>query len=217
MSRYRKIEVRTWGDAKFRELSLIPPCGQGLWLYLLTGPHTGPIPGLFRAGRAALAEELGWDLKAFDKALKEIVDKGMAKVDPSARLVWIPNAVKHNSPESPNVIKGWAKEFALLPESPIKNEALVFLLGFAKGLPEGFGKAFLSSFAEEIAKVKRIGFQEDIGKSSANQEQEQEQDTLYPSQEVSSLRIGLSSVSRNGCAHAWSGDDPFGPEEVADA
>jgi hypothetical protein len=40
MSRYRKIEVRTWSDEKFRELSAIPPSGQGLWFFLLTGPHT---------------------------------------------------------------------------------------------------------------------------------------------------------------------------------
>lgn len=28
MSRYRKVEVRTWGDEKFRALSAIPPSGQ---------------------------------------------------------------------------------------------------------------------------------------------------------------------------------------------
>ena len=56
-SRYRKVEVRTWGDEKFRGLSAMPACGQGLWLYLITGPHTGPIPGLFRAGRAGMARK----------------------------------------------------------------------------------------------------------------------------------------------------------------
>lgn len=40
MGRYRKIEVQMWGDEKFRSLSEIPPCAQGLWLYLLTGTHT---------------------------------------------------------------------------------------------------------------------------------------------------------------------------------
>ena len=43
-NRYRKIEVRMWGDEKFRMLSPLPPSGQSLWLFLLTGPHTGPIP-----------------------------------------------------------------------------------------------------------------------------------------------------------------------------
>ena len=74
MSRYRKIEVKTWSDEQFRQLSPMPPSGQGLWFFLLTGPHTGPIPGLFRAGRAALAEELGWDEEGFDEMDKRILE-----------------------------------------------------------------------------------------------------------------------------------------------
>jgi hypothetical protein len=92
-SRYRKVEVRTWGDEKFRALSPIQPSGQALWLFLITGPHTGPIPGLFRAGRAAMAEELDWELEAFDKAFGEVSDKGMVKADFKARVMWVPNAI----------------------------------------------------------------------------------------------------------------------------
>jgi hypothetical protein len=58
MSRYRKIEVQMWGDTKFRSLSPMPASGQGLWLYLLTNTNTSPIPGLYKAGRMAMAEEL---------------------------------------------------------------------------------------------------------------------------------------------------------------
>ena len=81
MSRYRKIEVKTWSDKQFRSLSPMQPSGQGLWFFLLTGPHTGPIPGLFRAGRAAMAEELGWDDEGFDKAFLEVLSKGMAEAN----------------------------------------------------------------------------------------------------------------------------------------
>lgn len=105
MSRYRKIEVRTWADERFRSLSPMPPSGQGLWFFLLTGPHTGPIPGLFRAGRLAMAEELGWEAEAFDEAFREVSQQGMAKADFKARLVWLPKALKHNKPESPNVVR----------------------------------------------------------------------------------------------------------------
>src|ERR1700677_484913 len=124
VSRYRKVEVKTYGDEKFRRLSPIPPCGQGLWLYLITGPHTISIPGLFRAGRAALAEELGWSQEAFDKAFAEVFEQGMAKADWSNRVVWIPNAVKHNKPASPNVITSWAAELELIPECDLKTEAM---------------------------------------------------------------------------------------------
>ena len=95
MSRYRKIEVRTWSDEKFRALSAIPPSGQGLWFFLLTGPNTTAIPGLFRAGRAAMAEELNWELEAFDEAFQEVFEQGMVKADFKAKLVWLPKAIQH--------------------------------------------------------------------------------------------------------------------------
>jgi len=146
MSRYRKIEVKMWGDAKFRSLSPLPPCGQGLWLYLLTGPNTGPIPGLFRAGRAAMAEELGWDVKAFDKAFAEVLEKGMVKVDFKARVVWVPKAIFYNRPESPNVVKSWGKEWDMIPECDLKSEAFDALRKSLYSFGTSFGKAFDEAF-----------------------------------------------------------------------
>lgn len=169
--RYRKVEVRTWGDEKFRNLSPIPPCGQGLWLFLITGPHTGPIPGLFRAGRAAMAEELDWDIEAFDKAFQEAFQQGMVKADFKARVMWVPNAIKHNRPESPNVVKSWAAEFDLIPECDLKREAYESLKASIHALGESFGKAFDESFGKPSAKPSQ--------KAMPNQEQEQEQE--YPS------------------------------------
>ena len=167
-SRYRKVEVRTWGDEKFRNLSPMPPCGQGLWLFLITGPHTGPIPGLFRAGRAAMAEELGWEIEAFDKAFQEAFQQGMVKADFKARVVWIPNAIKHNRPESPNVVKSWATEFDLIPECDLKREAYEALKASIHALGEAFGKAFDETFVKPLAKPSP--------KTMPNQEQEQEQE-----------------------------------------
>lgn len=167
-SRYRKVEVRTWGDEKFRSLSALPPCGQGLWLFLITGPHTGPIPGLFRAGRAAMAEELDWELEAFDKAFQEVFQQGMVKADFKARVMWVPNAIKHNRPESPNVVKSWAAEFDLIPECDLKREAREHLRASVHALGESFGKAFDETFGKASPKPST--------KAMPNQEQEQEQE-----------------------------------------
>lgn len=177
MSRYRKIEVRTWSDEKFRALSSVQPSGQGLWFFLLTGPHTGPIPGLFRAGRAAMAEELGWPLEAFDKAFREVSEQGMAKADFVARLMWLPNAIKHNKPESPNVVKSWAPEFDLLPECPLKLEALEAIKTFVCALGPGFSGAFIGAFesrGELPGKASGKPLGKPSGKTMPNQEQEQE-------------------------------------------
>lgn len=166
--RYRKVEVRTWGDEKFCALTRIPPCGQGLWLYLITGPQTGPIPGLFKAGRAGMAEELGWELEDFDKAFQEVCQQGMAQADFKARVMWIPNAILHNKPASPNVVRGWANHFDLIPECDLKRKALKSLQASVHAVGEPFGKAFDEAFAKALAKPS--------AKTLPNQEQEQEQE-----------------------------------------
>lgn len=175
MSRYRKIEVRTWSDEKFRELSAIPPSGQGLWFFLLTGPHTTAIPGLFRAGRAAMAEELNWEQEAFDEAFREVSDQGMAKADFKAKLVWLPKAIQHNKPESPNVVRGWRVELDLLPECDLKREAIE---GIREAL-EIAGSSYVEAF-DEVISTKKKEPAKPLAKPSAktmpNQEQEQEQD-----------------------------------------
>ncbi len=168
MARYRKIDLHIWGDENFKALSPIPPCGQGLWFFLLTGPFTGPIPGLFCAGRAAMAEALGWPLKAFDKAFQEASKKGMVKADWEARLVWLPNAIKYNLPESPNVITSWEKELDLLPECQLLHDAISTIRETIYGMGDGFIKAFDKAFGKALPKPN--------GKTMPNQEQEQEQE-----------------------------------------
>lgn len=177
MSIHRRIEIRLWNDEKFRRLSPIHPSGQALWIYLLTGPHTGIIPGLFCAGHAQLAEALGWSVEAFREAFGEVLREGLAKDSPKDRLVWLPNAIKYNPPASPNVVRSWGAALDFLPECGLLHEAVlrlrdeVYLLDRKEA--KGFAKAFREAFGE--------GFDEGFAKGnvnpSANQEQEQEQET----------------------------------------
>lgn len=143
---YRVIHVRMWGDRRFRRLSALQPSGQALWLYLLTGPHTGPIPGLFSAGESSMAEALRWPLEAFREAFREAFAEGMVKADWEARLVWVPKAVEYNPPQSPNVVKSWASAWHMLPECDLLVVARARLRAFL----EGFGKAFGEAFDEGI-------------------------------------------------------------------
>lgn len=143
---YRKVKITMWDDPKFRALSPLPPGGQSLFFYLLTGPFTGIIPGLYKAGRAAMAEELGWEVEAFDLALGEVLALGMAKVDLKARVFWLPNAVKHNPPASINVVKSWARAFELLPDCQLKYEAFDVLKASCYGVSEAIGMAFDKAF-----------------------------------------------------------------------
>lgn len=172
MARYRKVEVKTWNDGKFRELTPIPPCGQGLWLWFLTGTRTTNIPGVVIGTDQVMAAELRWPLEAFREAFREAFDKGMAKGDWQAGLVWLPNASRpgdnRNKPESPNVIRSWRDTWEEIPECPLKLEVWQQLKAFAEAFGKGFGEAFLEACRKPWVKAL------------PNQEQEQEQDIEPP-------------------------------------
>lgn len=168
MSIYSKIDRRIRLDAKVVSLSPIPPCGQGLLFLLLCNEHQGPIPGLYCAGEAMLAETFGWTLEGFRKAFAEVSAKGIAKADWKARLLWLPNAIKRNAPQSPNVVLGWASAWDQLPECELKAQAHTGLSSFFEGLGKGFREAF------DKACPKPCPIQEQ------DQEQEQEQEKKAP-------------------------------------
>lgn len=174
-ARYSKVDRRLWNDR--RGLSPIPPCGQGLWLYFLTTPYLGVLPGLIMGGEAMLAEHLGWSVEGFREAFAEVFDEGMARADWKARLVVLPKvvrlAVRRGSPESPNVVRGWKTQWLEVPDCALKDEYYREL----KGLVEGLGEAFAKAFAEAFAKGN--------DKPSPNQDQDQDQE--QEQKQISSL------------------------------
>lgn len=171
MSRHRKIDVRLWGDAKFCSLSKPQPNAQTLWIYLLTGPHTTSIPGIFVAGEAGMAEAIGWPLEAFREAFLEALNQGMVKADFSARVVWIPNAVFYNQPASPNVVKSWKAYWDEIPECDLKTQCYQAIKDFLKGIGEGF----LDAFVKACHKASAKDFTQE-----QEQEQEQEKEVKTP-------------------------------------
>lgn len=128
--RYRKIVTRLWGDERFQGLSRPQPNAQTLWLYLLTGPHTTAIPGLFAAGESGLTEALSWPLRAFRKAWREIERAEMARADWRARVVWIPKAITYNPPENPSVVQAWATQLREVPECDLTREAAAAIAAY---------------------------------------------------------------------------------------
>jgi hypothetical protein len=106
MARFSKIDRRIWADAKFRNLTALQPCGQALFVYLLTNPFVGVVPGLYSAGEAMLAEALGWSVEEFRESFLELQREGLVEADFEARLIWIPKDIRYNQPENPNIVKG---------------------------------------------------------------------------------------------------------------
>ena len=128
MAKYRKIDPRIWNDAKFMSLS---DDGKLAFLFLLTHPHMTAL-GAMRATLAGLAEEIGWETEAFREAFREALAEGMAKHDKKACLVALPNFIKYNKPESPNVIKAWDQALDLLPECSLKAEIIQHVKAFTE-------------------------------------------------------------------------------------
>ena len=164
MARYRKIDTRVWNDEKFRGLS---DKGKLAFFFVLTHPHMTAI-GAMRASIPGLACELGWSEKAFREAFQEALSKGMAAHDEKACLVWLPNFLKYNKPESPNVVKSWDSALDLLPECDLKNKVIQYVKAFLEALPKAFREALPEAFREAFRK------------GMPNQEQEQEQDITPP-------------------------------------
>lgn len=165
MARYRKIDTRIWSDAKFRKLS---DNGKLLWFYLLTNQSTTSLPGLYKAGKASICEDLDWNPKGFQEGFQELLNKGLARVDWDSRLMWIPNAIKYNPPENPNVVKGWRAAWDELPECELKLSAFLRFEEFLKGFSKGFQKAFYQACPKGMANQDQ----------DQDQEQEQDQDSF---------------------------------------
>ncbi len=171
MARYRKIDTRIWNDKKFNELS---DHGKLAFFLLLTHPHLTPI-GAMRASLPGLASELRWPLEKLQQALEESFLQDMVRHDESASFMWLPNFLKYNQPESPNVVRSWENHLDYLPECTLKNSVIEHIKSYTQTLSPTFQEALPQSF----------------GKSMPNQEQEQEQeqkDILSSKQKNSQLK-----------------------------
>ena len=175
-TRYSRTSRRLWNDDGFRSLSAAPPNAQTLWLRLLTGPELTNIPGIIPAWEAGLAQALRWPLEGFREAFREVSAQGMAEADWEAGLVWVPNAIAHNRPESPNVVKSWLPTWDVTPECELKTKAYHELKAFVEGMGLAFAKAFAEACAEPYPKPS--------GNQEQEQEQEQEQDHTQRSSET---------------------------------
>ncbi|RYH30185.1 MAG: hypothetical protein EON54_22015, partial [Alcaligenaceae bacterium] len=142
MSRYRKIDQRIWNDQKFRALG---DAAKLVFFMLLTHPSMTML-GAMRGTASGLAEEVGWTPEAFREAFAEVLQQGMAEQDLKAHLIALPNFLKYNKPESPNVVKAWSSALDLLPECLLKARIVARCKGFAEGMSEAFREALPEAF-----------------------------------------------------------------------
>lgn len=196
--KYRKISPYIWNDRKFKALS---EKAQFLVLFMLTHPNMTPL-GAIRANMPGLAYELSWTPEAFAEAFAEASERGMVKYDDEGPLFWFPNFLKHNLPESPNVIRSWAGGWQDLPECDLKEEVVEHAACTVDALSEPFKKAFIEAFDIPCRHP------------SLNQEQEQEQEQEQR-EETQSSTTSVDDPPSASASEAAPHDEPE-PDESED-
>jgi hypothetical protein len=136
-----------WTDKRFIGLSAAKPNAQTLWIYLLTNPHQTAIPGLFPLGAGTIGDDLEWPREEVKRCLKELEGAGMIEVSLRPALILLPNSIRHNQPSNPNQIKGWRNGFDNLPETPLRDRAI---LAIREGLRESLIPSFDKIFGEDV-------------------------------------------------------------------
>lgn len=94
-----------------------------MYLFLLAGPHRTSAPGLFRSGLAALAETSGTTPEEFAALVAVLIERGLVVADLDRRVVFLPDAVEDDPPDSGKVVASWRVVLDELPLCPVKIEA----------------------------------------------------------------------------------------------
>jgi len=148
IGRYRKVAIHTWSDSKFLQLS---NRGKLAWLFFLTHPQTLPL-GAIRMHLSSAAEELKMPKKALIGAIKPAVKQKMLFVNDKKPVIWLPNYLRYNPPESINAAKALFTQFQSLPDCTIKWVVLAHVLAFGEALPQAFREALKQAFGEALPK-----------------------------------------------------------------
>lgn len=149
--------MKLWNDEKF---ILLSKDSKLAFLFVLTHPNLTSL-GAMRGTVEGLAAEIEVESSAFDP----LIEAELIKVDRVKKIICLPNFLRYNKPESPNVVISWGKGFDLLPESQIKTDIYIKTKEIIEGLGKGFQKAFLKSLPEDYHKAYAEDLWKDLSKS----------------------------------------------------
>ena len=139
VGRWRRVQSRSWIEEPMRYLS---DSERVVRLYCTTGPQSTSV-GCFHLSPAVAVEHLGnVTMREFLRRLDRVVESSGWKWDAAAKVLWIPEWLKENEPQSPNVCKSWRRLLADVPDCELKLEAVVAIKVFLKAFAEGFQQAF---------------------------------------------------------------------------
>lgn len=140
-----------WNDEKFWLRSEL---GQRVYLYLISSPLGNGL-GCFRAGMAAMAEDLRMLPSRFAEGFAEGYDERLGEplfnYDEGTRVVFIPKYLERNPPSNPNGIRALSKAFVSIPDCKLKLDCYHTVKAFVKtknATTKKGGETFAQAFAE---------------------------------------------------------------------
>lgn len=142
--RYRRVHSNSWLQSDVRSLN---DAEKVVWFYCITGLQSTSV-GVYRISSAVAVEEIGGGITAedFDSRFAVVREAMGWRYDPEVRLLWMPEWLERNPPQSPNVTKSWRKLLNGLPECELKYEATEAAFRFLRderfNFHEDFRKAF---------------------------------------------------------------------------
>jgi hypothetical protein len=125
--KYRVLPTSAWDSPAFARLPPAAPCARYLLRYLELGPHTTSVPGLFRAGVAAIAERLGWEFEVARGLFRELEAARLLVFDAPTGLLFLPHAFDYDPPQNTKSVKGWRSSVRELPDCALKSQACAHL------------------------------------------------------------------------------------------
>lgn len=162
LSHYRKIDTQIWNDKKVIELSNDAKLA---FVFTLTHPNMTSL-GAMRATIEGIASEINVSVEA----LMEVLNKDMLKADQTAKLIYAPNFIKYNKPESPNVVRAWGKAYDMLPECQYKIEIYRTIKCVINQYGKGYMKAFMEVFPKDIPKGMRKDIRKDVPETVSSEQ-----------------------------------------------
>lgn len=155
MSRdYGRVRVSFWESDDIRPLDAKH---KFLGLYLLTSPHTNAI-GCFRLPIAYVSHDTGMTVPELEEGFAALRGAGFMEWCERSPWIWIPNYLKHNPPENPNVWRKCVKELEALPaisaQAHIADELIE--IGREERMRNPQSKNRVSD--EEIERLKRFSY-----------------------------------------------------------
>lgn len=167
-----------------------------VYLHLLVGELAGQVPGIIRAGAGAIAEDVGFGIDRTREALAELERAGLIEIDSAARLVRLPGVAEDAArlASTPNVVIGWARVLAELPECGLRARHAAALMALVRPeqrvLFEPFAKGF-DTLSEPLRTDENNPFER--------------RDTRRPKQDSSRIEIAVATEQEQQ-THAGTGE-----------